>query len=190
VDDGQLLDRARRGDEAAFSDLYARYQGRVFRYAMHMCGREAGDDLVQETFLALLRPGGRYDPTRGPLDAYVLGIARHLIARHLASSYEYRYECDLDERAGGVEAAGECDVLEHLTREETIETVRAAVRSLPPPFREAVVLCDLQDLDYATAAAIVGCPMGTIRSRLHRARALLLTRLAALQPATSCARKG
>jgi RNA polymerase sigma-70 factor (ECF subfamily) len=67
--------------------------------------------------------------------------------------------------------------------------VRAAVGSLPPAYREVVVLCELQDFDYAAAAAIIGCPIGTVRSRLHRARAVLMIKLAALQPAARNARR-
>jgi hypothetical protein len=73
-------------------------------------------------------------------------------------------------------------VLDSLTRAETIDAVRTAVQSLPPPYREAVVLCELQEMGYADAAEIVGCPIGTIRSRLHRAKALLTEKLAVMQP--------
>jgi RNA polymerase sigma-70 factor (ECF subfamily) len=75
--------------------------------------------------------------------------------------------------------------LDDLTRAETIATVRAAVQSLPPAYREVVVLCELQGLDYAAAASAVQCPIGTIRSRLSRARALLTAKLGALNPAAN-----
>jgi RNA polymerase sigma-70 factor (ECF subfamily) len=61
--------------------------------------------------------------------------------------------------------------------------VRAAVRSLPPQYREVIVLCELQEMDYAAAAGVIRCPIGTVRSRLHRARTLLSAKLAAMQPA-------
>ena len=70
-------------------------------------------------------------------------------------------------------------MLESLSREETIQAVRAAIASLPAAYREAVVLCELQEMSYADAAAIAQCPIGTVRSRLHRAKALLMTKLAA-----------
>jgi RNA polymerase sigma-70 factor (ECF subfamily) len=70
-------------------------------------------------------------------------------------------------------------VLDSLSREETIKAVRAAIASLPAPYREVVVLCELQETSYADAAMIVHCPVGTVRSRLHRARALLMTKLEA-----------
>ena len=76
-------------------------------------------------------------------------------------------------------------VLDSLTRMETIEAVRAAIGSLPPAYREVVALCELQEMSYADAAGIVQCPVGTIRSRLHRARSLLLTKLSATREAQS-----
>ena len=73
--------------------------------------------------------------------------------------------------------AGPEDLLEDLTRRESIEQVRQAVLSLPPVFREAVVLCDLQDSSYEDAAVALDCPVGTVRSRLSRGRAMLVRKL-------------
>jgi RNA polymerase sigma-70 factor (ECF subfamily) len=75
------------------------------------------------------------------------------------------------------ELAADADVLDDLTQRETIEMVRRAVLSLPAVYREAVVLCDLQDLNYQDAAAALDCPIGTVRSRLNRGRALLAEKL-------------
>jgi RNA polymerase sigma-70 factor (ECF subfamily) len=72
-------------------------------------------------------------------------------------------------------------VLDSLSREETIQAVRAAIASLPAAYREVVVLCELQEMSYEDAAAIAQCPVGTVRSRLHRAKGLLMTKLAATQ---------
>ena len=71
------------------------------------------------------------------------------------------------------------DTLGDLTRAESVEALRQAVLTLPVRYREAVVLCDLQEMSYADAAAVVGCALGTIRSRLHRGRALLTVKLTA-----------
>ena len=71
------------------------------------------------------------------------------------------------------------DPLADLLRAERIETLRRAVQTLPVPYREAVVLCDLQEMPYAAAAAALGCPIGTVRSRLHRARTMLAAKLSA-----------
>lgn len=68
--------------------------------------------------------------------------------------------------------------LETMARERTIDVVRQAVQSLPPAYREVVALCDLEEMDYAAVAQVIQCPIGTVRSRLHRARGLLLRKLA------------
>jgi RNA polymerase sigma-70 factor (ECF subfamily) len=175
VEDVGLLEAARRGDADAFSRLFSRYQGPIFRYAAHMCGRDAADDVVQETFLAVLRGAGRYDPSRGPVAGYLFGIARHFVLKRMTVRQMVSFESDWDEAAMTVEP--QATVLEELTRAETVAVVRLAIQSLPPAYREAVVLCELQDMSYEAAASLAECPVGTIRSRLHRAKALLLAKL-------------
>jgi RNA polymerase sigma-70 factor (ECF subfamily) len=184
VDDAALFSRATRGDEQAFTALFDRCQGPIFRYAAHMCGRDGADDVVQETFLRVLRQPGRFDPARGPLLNYLMGIARRVIFARIGGEQVPAGGADAD---GFVDAAAPT-ALECLTRAETIETVRAAIASLPPVYREAVALCELQEMSYDAAAGIVGCPVGTIRSRLHRARALLMQKLAAAEPPVACRR--
>ena len=171
VNDGSLLERMRGGDEAAFGELFARHQGPIYRYALHMCGPAAADDVVQDTFLALIRQGRGYNPARGTLGAYLFGIARHYVLKRLGEGYyDSGPQSDIrDSRSSP---------LEGLERAEMIALVRDAVKSLPPVYREVVALCELQEMDYATAAALLECPIGTVRSRLHRGRALLTQKLA------------
>lgn len=177
VEDGQLLERSRRGEESAFAELYRRHQAGIYRYAVHMCGADAGDDVVQETFLAVLRQRGRTDAPRQTVAGYLFGIARHVVLQRLGSKYEplADSEDDVSEVASGALTA-----LDNLTRAETTAAVRAVVQSLPPVYREAVVLCDLEEMEYAAAAGVLQCPIGTVRSRLSRARALLVSKLAAV----------
>ena len=179
VDEATLLQRARQGDEQAFAELYARHQRPIYRYAVRMCGTETADDVVQETFLALLRGPNRFDAARGTFGGYLFGIARHLVLKQLGS----RYEMPLDDGAEPIADASP-DALDALSREERIRAVRAAIAALPPGYREVVVLCDLEEMDYQTAAHVIGCPIGTIRSRLHRGRSLLVARLGVERTAT------
>jgi RNA polymerase sigma-70 factor (ECF subfamily) len=162
--------------------------------AMSNC-RQTAEDLVHDTFVELLRQPGRFDPTRGSVQGYLFGIARHRlsrIARVSVRDSELPAGDDADEavdgaRAGALAAGGDEtaaapwgsaeDTGEALDRARNIELVRAAVFDLPRVHREVVALCDLEELPYATVAAILGCPIGTVRSRLSRARALLATRL-------------
>ena len=183
-DDVGLIERARRGDEEAFSRLFARHQRMIYRYATYMCGPAAGDDIVQETFLAVLRQTGRHDTLRATVVGYLFGIARHVVMKRLASRHDDSFVEPVDDIGSDAVAADQATALDDLTRAETIEAVRAAVHSLPPAYREVVVLCEFQELDYAAAAGIMACPIGTVRSRLHRARTLLTTKLAAIQPVT------
>lgn len=165
----------RRGDEAAFVALFERHRTAVYRYALHMRGRDeaSAEDIVQEVFLAFLRQADHFDASRGTVVGYLLGIARRQVFRQLARAHA----ADPIDDAAPI-ASADADPLEGLTRAETVERVRAAIALLPPAFREAIVLCELNELDYASAADVMGCPIGTVRSRLHRARALLVNALA------------
>ena len=175
VDDAALLRRACKGDESAFSELFGRYQRRIHQYASRMGGSAAGDDVVQETFLAALNARG-FDASKGTVAAYLFGIARHHVIKRLAAQGAALIE---PSDAAALDMAAPQDTpFQAMAREQTVAAVREAVESLPPLYREVVVLCDLQELDYAGAAAVIQCPIGTVRSRLHRARALLATMLA------------
>lgn len=177
VEDVELLARARRGDQDAFTQLFARHQRAIFRYAVHMCGRDAGDDVVQETFLAVLKEGGKFDAARGTVSTYLLGIARHRALKRLAARGE---AIDVDgAEATSTRFAIQPTILDDLSRAEAAGALRAAIATLPAAFREAIVLCDLEELDYVEAAAVMQCPIGTVRSRVHRGRAMLAGRLAA-----------
>ena len=176
----ELVERVRRGDRQAFSQLYALHQAAIYRYAAHMCGAVAADDVVQDTFVALLGRPGRFDPSRGSILAYLIGIARHCVAKRLAArGHESLDSTDAheDARDAALEPAVETP-LDVVSRGELVAQVREAIQSLPLRYREAVVLCELQEMDYATAAAIMQCPIGTVRSRLHRAKAMLTAKLA------------
>jgi RNA polymerase sigma-70 factor, ECF subfamily len=187
-DDAGLLERARRGDENAFSQLFGRHQGSIYRYAVHMCGPEAADDIVQETFLAVLRQRRRSDAPHSSVAGYLFGIARHFVLHRLGSKYEAPFAEIGDEDVSQM-ASNALTALDDLTRAETISSVRAAVQSLPPVYREVVVLCELQDMDYAAAAGVLQCPIGTIRSRLSRARALLVAKLGTVYSSASTRRR-
>ncbi|HEX8098424.1 MAG TPA: RNA polymerase sigma factor [Pyrinomonadaceae bacterium] len=179
LSDDELLRLARGGDEGAFVTLYRRRQGGVYRFALQMCGSEAvAEDVTQEVFMVLMREAGRYEPSRGSLAAYLYGIARNQVLRHLhrdRNAVQIFDETDDDGYASPF--VSKDDPLADLTRSETIESVRQAVLALPEHYREVVVLCDLHEMSYAEAAEALGCAVGTIRSRLHRARGLLVEKL-------------
>jgi RNA polymerase sigma-70 factor (ECF subfamily) len=125
-----------------------------------------------------MRDAGRYQPGRSTVIAWLCGIARNMARRRL--ELEQRHQ-PIDEGHGTVGDARAVtpDPAGELDRAEQIERLRAAVLRLPVRYREALVLCDLQELTYADAAAALDCAVGTVRSRLHRARTLLAARLRA-----------
>lgn len=176
--DDELLLALRSGDERAFTALYRRKQSAVYRFALHMTGSPStAEDVTQEVFLALIRQECGYDPERGSLAGYLFGIARKLVLRHLEKSRTMA-EQDLEGQDGTFpELAVTADPMVDLMRREGIDELRRAVLALPKRYREVVILCDLEEVDYAEAANALECPIGTVRSRLHRARALLLERL-------------
>ena len=175
------------GDQEALATLYRRRQGSIYRFALHMSGSPAlAEDVTQEVFMALMRDGTSYDSARGPLNWFLLGIARNLVRQRLGRERFYASLAD-DSRDGSIvnEPRTVNDPLDQLSRTETIEVVRKAVFSLPLRYREVVVLCELQELSYAEAAGVMGCAIGTVRSRLHRARALLIEKLRPAQQGDS-----
>jgi RNA polymerase sigma-70 factor (ECF subfamily) len=176
--DEDLLIRIHSGDEQAFVSLYRKRQAAIFRFALHMSGSESlAEDITQEVFLAIIRGGCGFDPARGTLSGYLFGIARKLVLRSLERG---RTDVALDsglEESTFPELAVDADPMVDLTQREGLDALRRAVLALPRRYREVVVLCDLEEVDYAEAATALGCPIGTIRSRLHRARALLLEKL-------------
>jgi RNA polymerase sigma factor (sigma-70 family) len=169
LSDADLVVSAAAGDGAAFAALYDRHQGVIYRFVLHMTmSPAAAEDTVQEVFISLMGGLARYDPAR-PLVAYLFGIARRITRRRLLR----------ERRLVPLETAGsvgvDAELSEHLDRREHLRRLRGAIVALPPKAREVIVLCDLQQLSYELAAAVLGCPVGTVRSRLHRARALLAT---------------
>jgi RNA polymerase sigma-70 factor (ECF subfamily) len=185
VDEKQdaLLKRAVRGDEQAFLALYQRHQSALYRYALRMTGSSwAAEELVQEVFLLLIREPHKYQPERGELGAFLFGVARNRVMKHLEKAPR-EMSLDVMNADGSPRNEPEDPLTPMMITEkrERIEQVREAVLGLPTEFREAVVLCELEEMSYEQAAHACGCPIGTIRSRLHRGRALLLAKLELLR---------
>ncbi|HYL67874.1 MAG TPA: sigma-70 family RNA polymerase sigma factor [Candidatus Limnocylindria bacterium] len=204
TDDG-LLRRMMAGDEEAFTLLYRRRHPSIFRFALHMSGNVAvAEDVTQEVFMTLIRDAKRFDPARGTLGGFLLGVARnHLRKRWEQDRRSVPLAEDADERGqtltgptGFVSGSGKGSTSNNgnghghghgtsafhnshdlITSLETVGRVRQAIQTLPENYREAVVLCDLEEMSYEEAAEALDCPVGTVRSRLHRARALLLEKL-------------
>jgi RNA polymerase sigma-70 factor (ECF subfamily) len=172
-DDGELLKRFREGDREAFAVVYRAHQSSVMRFALHMTGDTGkAAELTQDVFVWLIHHPGYFDPERGALNSFLIGVARKLLQR---KQFEARRWAPLDENEaaiGGVAAES--------LMSDTSE-LRSAIAALPLKYREIVVLCDLEEKTYEEAAVVVECAVGTVRSRLHRARVLLAQKILARQ---------
>lgn len=172
--DVDLVRLAASGDREAFATLYIRYQRPIFRFALHMTGSAViAEDIVHDVFVAFMGNLARFDAERS-LAAYLYGIARHKTRRRL---HRERRLVALDRDAQYVDHSPEGGPARRLEDGDDRRLLRNAIVALPRRYREVIVLCDLHRLSYETAAAAIGCPVGTIRSRLHRARETLTTRL-------------
>ena len=187
--DTELLRQVHAGQAEAFTALYRRHQGPLYRYALLRCGSgDAAADIVQEAFMGLLTGRLGYDPLRGQLQHFLFGVARNLALkldearqRHpqLPEPLDDQGDLELDPAS---DAAGP---LARLLGNEAAEEVRRALSLLPPHYRDPVILYELHDLSYQEIATVCQVDIGTVRSRLARGRAALAKRLHGLQGAPS-----
>jgi RNA polymerase sigma-70 factor (ECF subfamily) len=169
--DEELMRQTAAGDRHAFAALYQRHSTSVYRFARLMTGSgAAAEDVVQEVFLVVMRDASRFDPERASLSSYLYGIARHHTRRRLLRQRRF---VPLEAGDATHEAAAASDPAGDALRASELRRLRRAIVALPSRYREVLVMCDLQDLSYADAASSLGCAIGTVRSRLHRARELL-----------------
>lgn len=186
LSDCELLQLMRAGDPNALAALYQRRQKGIYRFALQMSGSASiAEDITQEVFLVLIHDNSNFDATRGSLNSFLLGVARNHVLRRLQRERFYS-PLETDDANNGDAVLPPSLIttdgpLDDLSRTEAIESVRKAVLALPERYREVVVLCDLQELSYAETAEVLSCAVGTVRSRLHRGRSLLINKL---RPAT------
>jgi RNA polymerase sigma-70 factor, ECF subfamily len=172
-DDRQWLELMIAGEQQGFVALYRKYQGPVYRFALQVSGiRHIAEEVTQETFLSLIRTPGNYHSERGPLMLYLFGIARRLVWK--SARRDRVYEALDGDRDLPVLSP---DFADDFARKDEARRLRDTILSLPRKYREVIVLCSLQELSYEQAALVVGSSIGTVRSRMHRARQLLLRKV-------------
>ena len=167
--DADLMRRARSGDEQAFARIVDRYKGPLVNYLARLTGRrEDGEEYAQEAFLRLYRYGDRFR------DGASVAPLLFRIAINLARTAARRARLwrALVPRLAAAEPAGEASDRE-LFRTEIQGRVQAAIARLPPRYREAVLLRDIEEWNYADIAEALGCPEGTLKSRIGRGREML-----------------
>lgn len=170
--DPALLQRVAAGDERAFIEIYRRRRDGVYRFAIALArSATVAEDVTQEVFLNMLENAARYDVAKGSVRAWLIGCARHAVLDRLRLERRWTNEIPDSEAPG--------DHLEGVFAEQRLNELHAAIARLPLEYRETLVLCELTELTYAESAALLGCPIGTVRSRLHRARQQLAAILTA-----------
>jgi len=181
-DDTEILQRCREGDERAYREIIQRYQRRVFSLAFRVVRRtEDAEDVTQETFVRMFRAIDRYDPAR-PFAAWLFTIASRLCIDHLRrrrvrpiSLFQRDPETQEERTIEVVDPGLKPD--EETSRLEEERHTRELIDSLPPHYRIVVMLRHQQDLSYEEIAEAMKLPLGTVKARIHRARALLKQRL-------------
>ncbi|WP_394782346.1 RNA polymerase sigma factor [Undibacterium sp.] len=197
IHDNNLLKEMRAGNAAAFQTLYRQHQAPLYRYALLRSASEAmAADVVQDVFMGLLADAYKFDPLRGSLQSFLFGVARNLILkreeagrRYVSTSASSGSEDDDDVECEWMDeaAADEQEPSQRLFASQVAEQVRRALAALAPHYRDVVVLYEMHDMSYLEIAQICQIDIGTVRSRLSRARAALLTRLKHLEPDTAAA---
>jgi len=163
---------ALQGSGEAMSALYRRHGPLVYRFTLRMSQNPSvAEEVTQEVFLALLRQPERFNPQRAELSTWLCGIARNQLSRHLERNQRF-VPLESEDEVFDMESPDD-DPADCLTRKEAIEAVRQGLEELYIPLREVIVLCELEELTYEQTSLILAIPVGTVRSRLHRAKVRL-----------------
>jgi RNA polymerase sigma factor (sigma-70 family) len=180
-DESEQMARLAAGDASALRELYVRHGRALLRFSTAMCrSRQSAEDLVHDTFLALMRGPNLFDPAQGSVFGYLCGVLRHRISRHFRQEKRW-VALNTDHDSPDTPVSDARSPADEVARTEITAAFRRVMLELPLQHREVIALCDLEELPYVSVAAILACPVGTVRSRLHRARALLTLRLASLE---------
>jgi RNA polymerase sigma-70 factor (ECF subfamily) len=180
---GLLVRRCITGDAAAWEEIVQRYHRRIYNICYRFAGTgDDAQDLTQEVFIKMYRTLGSYDVERGAFMTWVTTMTRNLLVDHFRKTKQDRVTDSLDAAPSEHEDAMPLsDQIQdkglppdvRVESRETSETVHRALEKLSPELREAVILRDLQDMDYREIATVLRVPEGTVKSRINRGRAEL-----------------
>ncbi|MCS7207194.1 MAG: sigma-70 family RNA polymerase sigma factor [Dehalococcoidia bacterium] len=177
MDDALLIAQSKQGDSEAFNRLVVRYQGQVFTLAYRMLGdRAAAEDATQETFLSAYQNIHSFH--EGNFRAWLLRIAVNACRDHLRSGYRRKtlsLEGMAEEDPTTPFPSNDEAPEDYALRRELREAIAQGLKALPPDQRLAILLVDVQGLSYEEAAQVMGVPIGTVKSRLSRARLAMRT---------------
>ena len=178
-----LVRRCIAGDSAAWDEIVQNYHRRIYNLCYRFVGSaDDAQDLTQEVFIKIYRTLSSYDTNKGAFATWITTITRNLLVDHFRKTKQDRMTDSLDAAPSDHEDAQPLsDRIEdksappdsHVRSREVGDTVHAALAKLSPELREAVILRDLQDMDYREIAAALKVPEGTVKSRINRGRAEL-----------------
>lgn len=165
-----------------WDEIVEQHSDRVFRLAYRLTGnRHDAEDLTQEVFVRVFRSLDGYTP--GTFPGWLHRITTNLFLDGARRKQRIRFDALSDERAARLTSAAPTP--DQAVSEHTFDDdVERALATLPPDFRAAVVLCDVEGLSYEEIADILGAKLGTVRSRIHRGRAMLRRALAHRAPSS------
>jgi RNA polymerase sigma-70 factor (ECF subfamily) len=176
--DADLVPRCRAGDEVAWRELVTRHTRKVFGLAYRFTGRvDEAEDLTQEVFVKVYQTLGRYRESDGPFGGWLMAVARNHAIDHYRRGRQERLRRAEDPALLDSMPAREEHPIAGLEREERKRLVHSGLRALPLDLRLPLILCDLSGMPYETIASELGIPLGTVKSRINRARLELAKRL-------------
>jgi RNA polymerase sigma-70 factor (ECF subfamily) len=191
-EDGPLVDRCRRGDLRAFEALVAKYQDRIYNLTLRMTGQPAdAEELAQETFLKALKKIGQFKGQSG-FYTWLFRIATNLTISHQRHQAVGRIRFHPSQsyigRDDGESSCSPANLVRDksplpetvMMNDELNQRIAEAIEQLDDDFRIVVVLRDVEEMDYSQIAEVLDVPMGTVKSRLHRARDILKEKLSDL----------
>lgn len=177
---GLLVRRCVAGDAAAWEELVRQYNRRIYNLCYRFTGSpDEAEDLAQEVFIRMYRTLASYDVERGSFAAWVTTLTRNLLVDHFRKTRQERLTDSLDAAPAQDEDAPKlADQLADPTAgpetrvlsQQKQKLVQEALQKLSPDLREAVILRDLQDMDYKEIAQVLRVPEGTVKSRINRGR--------------------
>ncbi|MBI4874797.1 MAG: sigma-70 family RNA polymerase sigma factor [Acidobacteria bacterium] len=175
--DSNLVERCLHGDEAAWEDLVKLHTRRVYSISYRFTGKDSeAQDLTQEVFLRVFRTLGSFRSGEGSFVVWLTRLTRNLLIDHYRRTKQERATDSIEDQLPVLEErtamAGRTDGL--LAGREAGEVLQAALRKMSPELREAVILRDLEELEYREIAGVLHVPEGTVKSRLNRGRAELV----------------
>ena len=172
-----ILRQAQRGDERAFAIIVRMYQTPVFNYILRLTGdRSLAEELTQEVFLRVFRTIKTFRSTEGSFGTWLARVTRNLLIDHYRRTRQERVTDSIEEQLPMLEEAGAAASArpdQGVAGREASEILQATLQKLSPDLREAVILRDLQEMEYREIADVLGIPEGTVKSRINRGRAEL-----------------